>query len=132
MGVERLYTVYKLGYSVFKTNPVYSFGLGFGGNIPLSGKHNLNIDLTSNSIVYDNTWDGELNLLNKLDLNYKYNIFKNLCLVAGPSFNVYVTREKIDGGYGTINIPYTIYENEGSEGKLFIWLGLNAGLSLKI
>ena len=52
--------------------------------------------------------------------------------MAGPSFNVYITKEKIDGEYGTLNIPYTIYTNEGTDSKLFMWIGFNAGLSLKL
>ncbi len=52
--------------------------------------------------------------------------------MAGPSFNVYISQEKINGEYGTLNIPYTIYTNEKTNSKLFMWVGFNAGLSLKI
>jgi len=132
MGVERFYTVYKAGYSTYKNNPVYNFGLGFGGNIPMSEKQSISIDLTSNFIVYNNRWNSNLNLLNKVDFNYKYHIAKNLTLLFGPSFNVYVTKEKVEGKYGTLNIPYTIYSNDWTDGRLSMWIGLNAGISLKL
>ena len=132
MGVERFYTIYKAGYSSYKNNPVYSFGLGFGGNISISEKQKISIDLSANQIVYNNDWESNLNILNKADFNYKYSVSENFSLLIGPSFNVYVTHEKVDGEYGTLNIPYSIYTNEWSSGKLFMWLGINAGLSLKL
>ncbi|HEX2920188.1 MAG TPA: hypothetical protein VHO50_03385 [Bacteroidales bacterium] len=132
MGVERLYTVFKIGYSSYKSNPVYSYGIGLGGNIPLSEKQKVNIDLSSNNIVYYNTWDTDLNLLCKADFNYKYSLSDNLSLLVGPSLNVYVTREKVESEYGTLNIPYTIYTKEWMTTKLFMWAGINVGLSLKL
>lgn len=132
MGINNFYTVYNAGYSSYKSKPVYSFGIGFGGNVPLSKKHNININLTANGIAYDNKLPEKLNLLNKLDINYKYNINKNLSLVGGPSFNLYITKEKVDGEYGTLHIPYTISTNNITDGKTSLWIGLNAGLSYKL
>jgi len=59
-------------------------------------------------------------------------ILKPALPLIGPSFNVYVTRKKINGEYGTINIPYTVYEHEYADKKLFMWIGLNVGVSLKL
>jgi hypothetical protein len=132
MGVEKFYTIFKIGYASYKNNPVYSTGLGFGGNLSLSDKQKISIDLSCNSLVYDNDWKGKLNLLNKADFNYKHSFSNNLSLLAGPSLNVYVTKEKVEGEYGTLNIPYTISAKEWSGGKTFMWVGLNAGLSLKL
>lgn len=132
MGVERFYTIFKAGYSSYRNNPVYSAGLGFGSNIFVSDRQKISIDLSGNSIVYNNNWEGKLNMLNKADFNYKYNVSENFSLLIGPSFNVYITEENVDGEYGTLNVPYTIYTNEWSKGELFMWFGLNAGLSLKL
>ena len=132
MGVERFYTIYKIGYSSYKNNPVYSAGLGFGVNLSISDRQKISIDLSSNSIVYNNNWEGKLNMLNKADFNYKYSFSEKFSLLIGPSFNIYVTEKKVDGEYGTLNIPYSMYAKEWSSGKLFMWVGLNAGLSLKL
>ncbi len=132
MGVEKFYTLYKVGYSTYKNNPVYIAGIGFGGNLALSEKQKISIDVSTNSIVYNNDWDGDLNLLNKLDVNYKYNFSKKLTLLVGPSFNAYTTNKKVDGEYGTLTVPYTLHTKEWSDNKLFVWVGLNAGLSLKL
>ena len=132
MGVERWFTILKIGYSVYQAKPLYSWGGGFGTSIMVSERQRLNIEITSNKIVFDNNWEGDLsNGLNKLDLNYKFTILNKFSLLFGPSFNVYLTKEKINGEYGTINIPYTIYEHENADKKLFLWIGLNAGISVK-
>ena len=133
MGVKKFYTIFKAGYSSFKDNPVYSVGLGFGSNIPLSEKQKISIDLSFNQIIYNNKWnDGNANFLTKADFNYKYAIAKKACLLIGPSYNVYVTKEKVNGEYGTLHIPYTIYTKEGSASKVFMWVGINAGLSYRL
>lgn len=134
MGVERFYTIYKLGYSNYKNNPVYSLGLGIGSKISISDNHSLNIDLSANQIVYDNNWDcgSNSNSLSKADFNYKYSVTNKFSLLIGPSFNVYSTKEKVDGEFGTLNIPYSIYEDESENRKLQMWFGLNAGLALRL
>jgi len=132
MGIDKLYTIYKIGYSTFHNKPVYSYGMGFGTTTSLSEKQHISIDATSNNIIYNNKWNQKLNLLNKVDCNYKYSITPKLTLLIGPSFNVYVTKVKVDDEYGTLNIPYTFYTNNWTKGKLSMWIGFNAGLSLKL
>jgi hypothetical protein len=133
MGVDKFYTIFKTGISTFNDKSVYSYGVGFGGRIPFNERHKLSIDVTANHIIYDNDWEwGEWdNLLNKADINYRYGITNNFSVIVGPSINVYVTKKIVNGEYGTLNIPYTIYSNESSGNKLFMWIGLNAGMSLK-
>ncbi|MBK6448987.1 MAG: hypothetical protein IPO45_14790 [Saprospiraceae bacterium] len=132
MGVERFYTIYKIGYSSYRNYPVYSAGLGFGGILSISDRQKISIDLSGNSIVYNNNWEGKLNMLNKVDFNYNYSFSEKFSLLIGPSFNIYVTEQKVDGEFGTLNIPYSIYANEWTSGKLFMWVGLNAGMALRL
>ena len=132
MGVERFYTIYKVGYSTYKNNSVYSTGIGFGGNITLSEKQKISIDASTNSIIYNNDWEGDLNLLNKLDVNYKYHFTKKLAVLIGPSFNAYTAGKKVNGEFGSLTIPYSVYSNEWTNSKLVMWVGFNAGLSLKL
>ena len=136
MGVERFYNIFKVGCSTFKGKPVYTYGMGFGSLISFSDKHKMSIDLSSNSIVYDNDWKNhwgnELNMLNKADINYQLRINKNLWINAGPSFNVYLTKYKIDDEFGTLKVPYTIFEDKNSKRKISMWIGFNVGISLKI
>ncbi|BDD03553.1 hypothetical protein [Aureibacter tunicatorum] len=135
MGVEKFYTIFKAGYSTHKGEDIFSYGLGFGTNIALSStrKHNLVFDLSANQLVRAWDWDyDEINLLNKLDITYKYRLNDHISFFAGPSFNVYVTGLKVDGEYGSLEIPYTLFESESSKNKTYGWIGANAGVSFRL
>jgi hypothetical protein len=132
MGVDKLYTVYKIGYSSYKNNAVYSLGFGFGSNLYSTDKQTISVDISSNHIVYDNDWNKNLNLLNKVDLNYKRKISDNFSLLIGPSFNIYNMKEKVGGELGTLNMPYTIHESGNADSKMSMWVGANIGLSYRL
>ena len=136
MGVERFYTIFKTGYSSYRNEPVYSYGIGFGGIIPIAEKHELSIDLSTNVIIYSNNWSEDwrkkTSSLHKADFNYRYTLTQKISILVGPSFNVYQTNEMINGEYGTLNIPYTMYKKETTESSLSMWVGFNAGLSIKL
>ena len=132
MGVEQFYTIYKTGASLFDGDFIASYGLGFGTKMRVGKKDDFNIEATASQIVYDNDWGSDLNLLNRLDFNYVFNISRNLSFILGPSFNVYVTKLKVDGEFGTLDIPYTINEEEKQNSKVSIWIGANVGLSFRL
>ncbi len=132
MGVEQFYTIYKTGASLFNGDFLSSYGLGFGTKMRVGKKDDFNIEATASQIVYDNDWGSELNLLNRLDLNYVFNISRNLSFILGPSFNVYITKLKVDGEFGTLEIPYTIRTEEKQNSKIFMWIGANIGLSFRL
>jgi hypothetical protein len=132
MGVERFYSIIKAGISSFNDSPVYTAGLGFGGILRISEKHKISIDVSTSNIVYNNNWlGGKTNILNKLDLNYRFEFLPNFSLLIGPSVNVYVTEEVVNGKYNTLNVPYTLYSDGSSGTNVSIWIGANAGLSYK-
>ena len=132
MGVEKFYTIYKIGYATSNSNTIYTAGLGFGRNFRLSEKQKLSIDFSSSHISLNKSWKGSLNMLNKVDFNYQHKLSEKLSFIIGPSFNIYLTEEKLDGEYGTLKIPYSMYTDEWSKGKLWMWIGGNVGLSLKL
>ncbi|WNJ19062.1 LA_2272 family surface repeat-containing protein [Pontibacter sp. G13] len=132
MGVERFYSIYKVGISSYESNPVYSFGFGFGSYLVRTDDHHLSLDLSGSQIIYDNEWDNELNLLAKLDLNYEWAIMPSFGILVGPSFNYYLTEERVNGDLGTLNVPYTIFDNEWSDGKGEFWIGGNLGVWLRL
>ena len=133
IGVPKFYTIFKVGYSSYKNDPVFTSGLGFGTEISLKNNHKLNIDLSSNTIALNSFKVSDLNSLNKLDLNYKYTFNDRFSLIVGPSLNVYVSQyENEAGGYGTLNIPYTIHKKTYDRTGLFTWVGLNMGVSIRL
>jgi hypothetical protein len=130
MGVEKFYTILKAGLSSFNGSSVYAAGIGFGGALHFGERQKLNIDVSTNSIVYDNNLPiDKTNILNKIDFNYKFELFPRFSLLIGPSFNIYVTEEVVDGKYNTLNVPYTLYSSASSGTNTSIWIGANAGLS---
>ena len=130
MGVEKFHTIFKIGYTTFNNNPVYSTGIGFGGNIVLAEKHRLSIDLSTNEIIYNNEWKREgKNLLTKLDLNYKLSLGEHVSLMAGPSFNFYVSDVRVNDSFGTLRIPYNAHTIVKDDSQKWMWVGFNAGLA---
>ncbi|MBV6654085.1 MAG: hypothetical protein KI786_10040 [Mameliella sp.] len=67
-----------------------------------------------------------------VDFNYKIGLTNRFALLIGPSYNVYLTREKVNNEFGTLDILYTISENEQSESALKQWIGINAGFSIRL
>jgi hypothetical protein len=132
MGVERFYTIYKLGWSTDNGNDVYSVGLGIGGMVTISGRHKLSIDLSNSQIMYNDDWNwSEDNYLTKLDLNYRLGLGEHVSLVAGPSFNYYVSEVKVDDGFGTLRIPYNVHTSVHQDKQEWWWVGFNAGIAYR-
>ena len=132
MGVEHFYTIFKLGWSTYKNNEVYSVGIGFGGIVTLAEKHKMSIDLSTSQIIYNDDWNTEEdNYLTKLDLNYKLSLGEHVSLVAGPSFNFYVSEVMVDDSYGTLRIPYDAHTIINENSQEWMWVGFNAGVAYK-
>lgn len=135
MGVERFYTIFKTGYASFNNKSVYSYGIGFGTLIPFTEKHKVSVDLSTNAIGYDgewNDWNDEKNILNKLDITYRRQLTSKLSLLAGPSFNHYVSEVKVGESFGTLNHSSNLSRNENDTRKNSTWIGFNAGLAFKL
>jgi hypothetical protein len=131
MGVERFYTVFKLGASRYDKEEVYSFGLGFGTMFTLAERHKLSMDLSFNNIVYDEEWDTDDNYLTKLDLTYSYHLGDHLSLLAGPSLNWYASDMNQDDGVRTLNIPSHAHKFTCDGYQNWMWVGFNAGLAYR-
>lgn len=133
MGVEKFYTIFKSGFSMYKSKPVYTLGLGFGSHFILSERQKMSADLSLNRITHDHEWDSDkLNMLSKVDVIYEHQVTDQLSMMIGPSLNFYLSEEKVDEKLGTLHIPYSIYSNESNDSKYSVWIGMNAGLSLNL
>ena len=132
MGTEKLYTIFNVAYSVYKDENVYGTGFGFGSLIDLSPGHGLAVELTGAGVtVGENGYEG-LNILGKFNINYNYILTKNIAVMAGPSVNTYITDRKINNEFGTVEVPYTIYESSNDKNKVMTWIGFNAGVTINI
>ncbi len=129
MGVEKFYTIFNVGYTGDDSDIVY--GYGFGSLHTIKGNHGISVEAVANNIVHNDTWD-ELNLLNRLSINYNYNIGHGMSLFGGPALNVYVTDVKNGANFGTIDVPYTIYRYDNNRTETSVWVGFNLGLSVTL
>lgn len=132
MGVDQFYTIFKGSYSYFNNKPVYGFGLGFGTKIKYSDVSELNVEASSVSLVYDDQWEDTQNQLYQVSCYYKYYLTKAFSICVGPSLNVYLTDQKVNGDFDTLEVPYTLYSKEWSDKKISSWIGVNAGFSLDL
>ena len=132
MGVERFYTIFKLGASRYEDEPIYSVGLGFGTMLTLAEKHKLSMDLSFNHIVFNEEWNSEDdNILAKFDLTYRYSLGEHISLLAGPSFNWYGSEMGMDDAYGSLNIPSHAHHFDCEGYQNWTWIGFNAGLAYR-
>lgn len=131
IGVEKLYTIYKFGYTAANGNGYLSYGLGLGTQINLTEKSNLSLDLSSNHILED-SFSPDLNLLAKMDVAFRYHLTEKFAIFAGPSFNVFTTQHLLDDVNSSFKVPYSLYETNwnNNEGSTSIWIGANLGVSL--
>jgi hypothetical protein len=131
MGVERFYTIYKMGSSWYKGNPVYSFGLGFGTMFALAEKHRISMDFSVNHLVYNEEWNTDDNCLTKMDLSYRYVLGDHFSLIAGPSINYYVSEMRVDDSFGTLRIPGHAWTSQNENNQEWGWIGFNVGLAYR-
>jgi hypothetical protein len=131
MGGERFYTLYQFGISSYEKELVYGLGLGLGTRFSLADQHYLATQVSVNSILGPER-EGELNLLNKLDLNYQYQLGERLSLFMGPSLNFYVSQTQVGEDDGTLNVPYSLLSEAPLDRERALWIGANLGLSFRL
>ena len=131
MGVKKLYTTYKLGYTWHNDNTYFAYGLGLGSMLDLSDRFSISIDAGAYHII-EQTFTPKINILSKADLSVRYNLGEHFSIYAGPSFNIYASEYDPDFGTPAINTPYIISSVEwwNNEGKTFFWIGGNAGIAV--
>ena len=129
LGVERLYNVFKVGFTQGNGDNLLTYGIGMGSMISLGEKARLSLDLSANHLVRPNT-NAELELLNKADFAFRYKLGKHLDVFAGPSINLYVTENNSENA--ALTPAYTMWEETwwNGTGSTSIWVGGQAGISV--
>lgn len=113
-----------------KDKTIWTFGYGIGTAPKLSRKLFLNIDLTSQQVVWGNEIE-EVNLINKFYLGFEFQAAKKLSLAIGATLNGQVTDTTYDS-YPEIFTDYKpniIYDHTYSNDmNLKMWLGGKIGV----
>lgn len=128
-GTHSFYSILSSGIQ-FKENYLWSYGLGFGRQFKVAKMLFSNIELSSHVLSSKSSSFDNLNLLNKITLNFGYQFARHLSLNMGPTLNIYVSDEfNADTkkyGYDIVRQP--IYSKEYNSSGLSIWLGYSASI----
>lgn len=132
LGVDRLYTIYKVGFASSNSDNYLTYGLGLGSMMSLTEKAKISLDISANHIVQPNTLP-RIDLLARADVAFRYHLNDHIGFFGGPSFNVYISEHEIDSENTALNVPYTLFEENwwNNEGSTSIWIGANAGVSFR-
>jgi hypothetical protein len=128
-GVKKLYNSIRLGTDFSKN--IY-FGYGFGTQIALADNSNFNLDLSSDIIFKTSSKNKFTGTLHKLTTSIDYNLYPNISVFIGPSFNVFeILSDDKNNSYSEI-IPYSFYNKTFSDTQVKVWVGGTIGLLFKI
>jgi len=142
MGIEKFYNVYTLS----KLNGSwdrYALGFGFGHNRTIFNKTDMNIELVHHQefVVRPNIFNfypERENSISQLKIGIRRNIFKNIWVNAGPTFNL-AYAYKFNGSTTTPEgeelqpyiwkIKSKVYDSFPNWNTRF-WVGFHAGISI--
>lgn len=130
-GTNVFYNIFSFAVHHTASRTYYAWGYGVGTKLKLLNRSAINLDLSSHHINSGNTWTTHLNMLNKLSVTYSYGIFRNLTLFAGPSFNVFVSKNQGQSDFQSAPsiIPsLRFYDEILDDTRLILYPGFQAGL----
>ncbi len=128
-GTTKLYGVLFAGMEV-KEDFLWSYGAGFGTQIPLVSKLHTNLEITSQSIHPKEDIGDDLNLLSRFKWNLGYQLANHLSISAGPVLNVYVTNmaNLQTGEYGFDIGQNKFYNEMHDDISVQMWVGYNVSV----
>jgi len=130
MGVDQLYTLYKIGFASNNGKDYMTYGIGLGGMHSFSDRLKLSLDLSANHII-ESKYTPRLDILSKADFALRYHLNKNLAFYAGPSVNVYVSQFEPAENNPALHVPYVFFEDNwwNNQGATSLWIGGQLGIS---
>ena len=130
LGTQHFYNIFTSGFKQINNTTYWSYGYGIGTMFVVRPKTNLNIDFISQQVNANHFETNRLNLLNTARLNLSYEFAKHLELVAGPSFNVFVSEFDYKESIGTNSkfVPYCFYDQVHDNMSIKMYVGFNAAI----
>lgn len=130
IGTEKFYGIVSIGTQCFSNDYKWGFGAGVGTQLFKNEKMVSNLELVSYRINEKEIWTESYNGLQQLKLSFGKDVSKRLSVFLAPSFNLLVTRNKIEyvNPFDSTFAPYEIFKSTGDKSTLRGWIGLTAGL----
>ncbi|MFA4868531.1 MAG: hypothetical protein WC623_10050 [Pedobacter sp.] len=127
-GNANLYTILFIGMNISNQEKIKTAGIGIGHDFILNKRLAIGLEITG-QLLYLGNWDAD-NLLNRLQSNLQFQLFKGFTIFGGPSYVIYNGDSSIGSstpGYNQ-NIVPSRHTNFGNATKG--WLGFNAGITI--
>ncbi|MEQ6122219.1 hypothetical protein [Reichenbachiella sp. MALMAid0571] len=128
-GSNAFYSILSSGIQI-REDYIWSYGLGFGRQYKIVKSFFSNIELSSHVLSSKSSSFENMNLLNKLNLNFGYQFAPHLSLNMGPTLNIYVSNalneDTQEYGYDIVKNP--VFSKKYDSSGLSIWLGYSASL----
>jgi len=130
IGTNNFYNIFTSGLKFDHSKVYWSYGYGVGSVFAVHPKVNLNFDLFCQQINENQFHTENVNLLNTFRLNASYKLTDLIELVAGPSFNVFVSEFDHTEGIGSSNtfVPYSFYDQVHNNYSVKMYIGFNAAI----
>ena len=129
-GLYKFYSVISAGITPSDKN-LWSYGFGFGTQYKIKSNWYGNVELSAHNIIESgrDQMDQDLNLLNRLNLNFGYQLAKRFSLNMGPVLNLYLSKiyDPVTDVYGDFN-QNGFYESVTDDVFVSAWVGYAASL----
>lgn len=126
MGNTKLYNILFAGYNISQSEKIATLGLGFGHDFMINQNISMTAEATS-QYLYLGNWE-YANFLNRVQLNFQYQIIKGVSAFIGPAYNVYISNtnpsHNVTGYKKNIPPDNRQYFSKNLKG----WPGYNLGL----
>lgn len=122
-GNNNIYSNFIIGYRPPFSNPnnIFSWGVGFGGHIPIGDNFYSEIEVSSLFLAENQFWNKGTNSLNSLRLKGGWKAMERFSVFGGVSFNVHVHNKD-----ASEIAPFSLFKND----SVTIWPGLFAGVEI--
>lgn len=98
-GVRQFYNILSIGATSIHGDLKWGFGYGLGTLIPMGRHFDIGIEAVSYQIMENEWYSPHMNLLNRANLSFCWNLTRNIGIYVGASWNVLVAGNEIDTEY---------------------------------
>jgi hypothetical protein len=134
-GTNRLYTIFTAGLSTntYGSSRIWSHGIGIGGYKPMGKYFGASLDAIHRHLN-EGSYSNRLQEWEQLALCFDVRLFRGCRIAAGPSANLLIINpdNSDSNNFRERFIPRDLPNSRlGDSGRLYGWLGWNAGIKLR-